>query len=521
MRRLCINAAVVCLLSFVLVVDTVSAEEKTFQRINPSLLKESLENKISPPIWYLAQSDEEEEGGESKSEEKNKNSGVSHETSSSESGGKTFSLEGMVVFSYLANMYRDQEFIDSQKKSEFRTRLKLKYGTDNTYLYAVPNAYFITTFIDERIGKDYRYSENFIIGRNLRLSTKASEATFNELYVNVGSEKARLRVGNQIFAWGTADVMNPTSYFNTFDAREFLFKEEDEIYLGIPAASAMLYFGTYVLELVYAPIHVPMGIPENGNFWFPRIKDFPVKVIVNEHEGLEINGKNMAYGARFSGKVWDIDTSISAYHGPDKEPVFVPREIVFPPNDIMSISVIPEYYVINKFGFDASMDINKFVMQCEIAYSPDKRGFEELPTNLYDVKLPLNVKKSHFLAYSIGFNYFIPMNRIIEGHEGDSIFTFEWSQSLFFNKEIEEPTITKMIVSRIEDTYFDSKLKIKITFIYEARDRGYIFWPKAEWDFQNGLSVEVSYANISGKEDSFLYYYNDNDILLWKIRYTF
>ncbi len=479
-------------------------------------------NKIVVPQIYIAQSDEEEESSETKkAEEKNKDSVETPTTSDATSEGKTFSLDGMVLYSYLANMYRDQEFIDSQKKSEFRTRLKLKYGTDNTYLYGVPNVYFITTFIDERIGADYLYSKNSDIARNLRLATKASEATFNELYVSIGSEKARLRVGNQIFAWGTADVMNPTSYFNPIDAREFLFKEEDEMYLGIPSASAMLYFGTYVLELVYAPIHVPMTIPENGNFWFPRISDIPVKIIIDEHRGMEVKGKNMAYGARFSGKVWEIDASVSAYHGPDKEPVFVPTGVVFPPNDLMSISVVPEYYVIDKFGFDASMDINKFVVQCEAAYSPNKRGLEELPSDIYDVQLPLKVKKTHNLAYSVGFNYFIPMNKLIEGHDGDSVFTFEWNQSLFFDKEMEEPAITKMIITRIEDTYLDGKLKLKVAFIYEARDKGYIFWPKAEWDFQNGLSAEVSYANISGNEDSFLYYYNDKDILLVKVRYTF
>lgn len=471
--------------------------------------------------FLIAQSDEEDADSEKTADGKDKENSAPQSSSGADIDSKNFSIEGMVLYSYMANMYRDQQFIDSQKKSEIRTRLKLKYGTESTYVYGVPNFYFMTTFVDERIGEDYVYSKNPEVERNLRLSTKASEADFNELYVNFGSEKVRLRIGNQIYAWGTADVMNPTSYFNPFDAREFLFKEEDEMYYGIPSASAMFYFGTYVLEVVYAPIHVPMAIPPEGNFWFPRIKDVPVKILLEEQKGLEISGKNMAYGARFSGKIWDIDASLSAYHGPDKEPVFVPIAIEFPPNELMSISVKPEYYRVNKFGFDASMDINKFVVQCEASYSPDKHGLSEIPSDLYEVKLPIQVRKSHYVSYSAGFNYFIPMNKIIEGHDGDSVFTFEWDQSFFFKDEMEEPILNKMIITRIEDTYLDSKLKLKVTFIYETRERGYIFWPKAEWDFQNGLSVEISYANIQGNEDSFLYYYSDKDILLWKVRYTF
>ncbi|MCX7680056.1 MAG: hypothetical protein N2316_12690 [Spirochaetes bacterium] len=469
-------------------------------------------------ILFVAQSgDEDDEEGA------HKNDGQSQgATGASNVQPSPFSIEGMVLYSYFANMYREQKFIESQKKSEFRIKTKLKYGDDNIYFLGVPNVYLMTTFIDERIGIDNPYSRQPHCERNLRCSTKASEVTFNEFYVNVGTEKARLRIGNQIFAWGTADVVNPTSYFNPFDARDFLFKEEDEIYIGIPSASLMLFFGTSVLELVYAPIHVPMAFPENGSFWFPRISsEVPITIAVEERKGMEINGENMAYGARLSGKIWDIDTSISAYHGPDKEPVFVPMKVIFPPNELLSVSVEPHYYRINKFGADASLDINKFVFQCEVAYSPNKRGLEKLPSNIQNINLPVQVEKSHYFAYSVGCNYFIPMHKLIKGHEGDSIFTVEWNQALFFKSEIEEPLITKMLISRIEDTYIDGKLKLKLTFIYEAREKGYIFWPKAEWDFQNGFSVEIAYANIEATENSFLYYYRNNDVLFFKVRYVF
>ena len=387
----------------------------------------------------------------------------------------------------------------------------------------MPNVYFITTFIDEKIGRDYLYSENPEIKRNLRISTRASEISFNEMYLNYTAKKFRLRLGNQKFAWGTGDVINPTSYFNPNDVRELVFKEEDEISQGIPAASGMFYFDNYVLELVFAPIHIPMAIPENGNFWFPGMSGLPVRVLVLERDGLEPDGKNFAYGGRFSGSVSGMDLSVSAYHGPDKEAVFVPSGVVIPPGEMIAVEVRPEYYIINKIGMDASSNFDKFVVQCEMAYSPDKHGLVKLPgtLDLASVSLPLEVRQSHHFSYSTGFNYFIPLNRIFEGHDGDTVFTFEWAQSFFFRSYMEDPFLNRMVTARIEDTYLDGRLKLKFTIMYEAVEWGRILWPKIEYDFQNGLSLEISYAGISGSEESFFHYYRDHDIFLWKIRYTY
>ena len=440
-----------------------------------------------------------------------------------EEGGALFSLQGLAVLSHMINTFSDQEHSEAHKKVEVRNRLKLKYGTENTYLFAVPNVYFITTFIDETIGQDYLYSEKPVVQRNLRLSTRASELSFNEMYLNYSASKFRLRLGNQKFAWGTGDVINPTSYFNPNDVRELIFKEDDELTQGIPAASGMLYFNPYVLELVFAPIHVPMAIPENGNFWFPRFSGLPIRALVLERDGLEPEGKNFAYGARLSRSVRGVDLSISGYHGPDKEAVFVPSGMVIAPGELIAVEVRPEYYLINKIGLDASSNFDKFVVQCEMAYSPDKHGLEKLPDtlDLESVSLPLEVRKSHFFSYSTGFNYFIPLNRLFEGHDGDTVFTFEWAQSFFFRSYMEEPFLNRVLTARIEDTYFDGRLLIKCTVIYEAKEWGRIVWPKIEYDFQNGFSIEISYAGISGSEDSFFNYYQDHDIFLWKIRYTY
>ncbi|MEZ4565798.1 MAG: DUF1302 family protein [Desulfobacterales bacterium] len=62
---------------------------------------------------------------------------------------------------------------------------------------------------------------------------------FRELYYNWSREKFRVRMGNQVIAWGTADFLNSTSYFNPSDLRELLFKDEDQVALPVPAVSGL------------------------------------------------------------------------------------------------------------------------------------------------------------------------------------------------------------------------------------------------------------------------------------------
>jgi hypothetical protein len=439
-----------------------------------------------------------------------------------------FIKSGFIESENYLSSYKDQKASDANVKNEIRNRFKMKWGTENFYLVSVTNISFIPVFIHDSIGSRYVYSDDAILRRNGMISSKNSEIKFSELYMNYGQSGFRLRLGNQFVAWGTADTINPTSYFNPGDMRELILKDDDESKLSVPLISSMLFLGDYNFELIVVPVHIPSIMPEDNNFWAVQPDDYPFGISYGKSEGMEVDAKNVSYGGRFSGSIKGIDLSLSGYYGVDKDPLYVPDSIKVIENDSIAILFEPNYFIIGTVGVDFSMNFDKFVIQGEVAYTPNKRGYvNQDTTESENITLPYVVLKSHYISYSTGFNYFIPLNKIIEGHEGDTVLTVEWHQVKYFDTRIVSPLFSEMITVRLEDSYLGGRLKLKITGMVEPLKKAYIVWPSFGWDFQNGLTMEISYLGISGVkmdeqiDNSMLYYLKNNDVAVWKVRYDY
>lgn len=439
------------------------------------------------------------------------------------------SYSGYIEFENYFNTYSDQDFDDANKKNEIRNRLEVKYGTEDVYLFTATDIYFFPTFMDDDIGKDYHYSDESEISRNLRISGRNSELRFNELYINYSEGNMRLRAGNQIYGWGTADVNNPTSYFNVFDLRELIFRDDDERWGGVPSVSSMLFLGGYTLETVFVPVHTPVIMSPKGNFWSIDYLDTSYPVIFGKTHGLDVEPENFGFGTRLSTSIKGVDVSLSGYRGPDREPVYLPTRTVLIPDEPIALLLEPKYYTISMIGADVTTTLfDDFVVQAEAAYSPDKRSFVEQDiTDYQNIDLPFEVEKSEYYSYAVGFNYFIPLGKLIEDHEGDTVFTFDWFQSTYRKSEIYPPFLTDILTCRFEDSYYNSQVKLKVTGMFETKHGGFIFWPELTYDFLNGLSIYLSYAGISGEggsnwtDNSILYYFTDDDIIIWRIRYEY
>lgn len=439
-----------------------------------------------------------------------------------------FSFEGFIEFENFHNIQSDQSFQDANKKNELRGRFEIRYGTENLYFFTVPNIYLTSTLFNSEIGEDYNYNDDTDVARNMKVSSSSYEISFNELYLSYDTENYRLRAGNQIYGWGTADVFNPTSYFNPYDMREVIFKDEDEYKEGVPSLSAMFFFDDYTLEAVFSPTHIPGRIAENGDYWQLSFDNYQLPIVFADPDALDTELSNTAYGARLSTSVMNSDISLSLYHGPDSEFLFVPTCLVVEEGNPVSVLVEPRTYVVNKIGMDYSMAMDKFVVQFEAAYSPDKRGVVSQQTDdIGGVTFPFDVKKSDHISYSAGFNYFIPLYSIFEEHEGETVFTMEWYQSKYASSNLADPLLTDLLTCRFEDQYFSNRLSVSLSGIIDTKNKGFTFWPQIGYDFQNGFSTELSYVHIHGKSDSIntteslFYYLRNNDTLIWKVRYDF
>ncbi len=439
-----------------------------------------------------------------------------------------FFLTGFIENQNIINSYKEQGFNDAWIKNEIRNKVEIKYGKEFVYLFMINNVYFNIDNSEPNFNKKYEYSEDTQLSRNLRLSGSDFEINFNEFYINYQTEKFRIRAGNQIYGWGTADVINPTSYFNPVDFREFVFKDEDEMKFGVPSVSGMFFGDEYTVELVFVPVHIPLDIAPDSSFWTLEDDDALYSVLIENFDGLPVKVKNFGFGFRVSSNFNGTDISFSGYHGPDKEPVHTPVAMFVKANEPIYVKVEPEYHIIDMVGLDFSKTLGSFVVQFEAVFSPNKKGL--VRQNLLDaknIKFPFEVGESAYLSYAAGFNYFIPVTILFPEHEGDAVFTVEWSQLKYFNDNLYPPTFSDIFTWRFEDSFYNSQIKIYLTGMTDINNSGFLFWPKLEYDFLNGFSIELSYASISGKHEdenelvSLFYYYKDNDIVLWEIKYEY
>ena len=454
--------------------------------------------------------------------------GEMSEVAEEEWGGPEFTYSGFIEFESFVNTGGDGSFRERNKKNEIRNRLQMKYGTENFFLYSVSNVYLLQTYLAKKADDYHRYAKDQQVSRNLRLSSREAELSFDELYLNYGRGNFRLRAGNQIYGWGTADAFNPTSYFNPSDMREIFFRDDDENKVGVPSLSGMFFLGDYTLEAVFVPVHItPIMAPE-GSFWAFSINSVLLPIVFENPEPLDANIANVGYGARLSTSRGGVDMSVSGYRGPDKNPLFLPYEIVYQGMIPVPLRVTPHTSIVTMFGFDISAALGDFVVQFEAAYSPDKMGIVEMSaTNIAGLTLPLPTDRAHFLSYAAGFNYFIPMDRLIEGHTGNSVFTFEWFKSRYLEDGLYAPLITDIVSCKFEDSYFDGRVKTTVKGIFDMKYGGKVLWPEIGYDFQNGFLVDVGYAAIWMEKGSFcenasiFHYFKDNDIVMGTVRYEY
>jgi hypothetical protein len=436
-------------------------------------------------------------------------------------GGSSFSFEGYLEMENVFNTRTDQSFEDAAVKNELRAKLKMRYGTDNAHLFLSPDIYLSSG------RKTSAYADDFDVSENLRTSGRGYELAFNGCYVHYGSSRARVRAGNQIYGWGTADTFNPTSYFNPYDMREVLFRDDDEQKLGVPSVSGMVFSDSATAELVLVPVHVPGVLAGKGRYWETKLTNFKLPIVIGEPEALSGSLENTGFGARVSKTVLGTDISVSAYHGPDKDFTFVHVKTLIDAGEPVSVLVTPMTYPVTYFGFDFSRSLDTFVFQAEAAFSPDKRACMEQDMDGGTVVFPYGVERSRYIACALGFNYFIPLYELIEGHEGDTVLTVEWYQARYLQSGRVDPLIGNLLSARFQDSYLKSRVPVAITVLATFDNPGYAVWPKIGYDFQNGFSTTVSFIHSGGRCDSvnatesLFYYFRDNDSLIWEMHYDF
>ena len=436
-----------------------------------------------------------------------------------------FSMEGYVTFESLFSTASDEGFEESNKKNEVTSRLEMRYGGESAYLFLTPMVSMASLFTEN---EEYRYTNDAGFHENMRYASSSFELSFNELYFHYETDQYRVRAGNQIFGWGTADVFNPTAYFNPIDMRELFFKEEENNRYGVPALSGIWFADRFTTELVWVPVHVPGETAASGNWWSVSPDNYALPVEIDDPESRGSSPSDYGFGTRVASTVSGADFSLSLYHGPDRDPLFLPEGTFIADNGELTVLLEPRHHTASMAGFDFSMAIESFVIQCEAVWSPNKTGYiPQDPENPMEIVFPFEEKKSDYIAFATGFNWFVPLADIWEEHGGETVLTFEWYTSHYADSRIEDPSISDFISVRFEDDYMDGRVRIEIVEVVDLAHTGSLFYPSVTYDFQNGFSIECSYAHFNGSvsgpntPQSVFTYFRDRDVISLKTKYDF
>ena len=82
----------------------------------------------------------------------------------------------------------------------------------------------------------------------------------NEAWIAAEGNHVDVRIGQQRFAWGVADGINPVDVVNPYDLRD---PTRFDRRLGIPAARVILHAKQAALDLAYVPMFRPARLPES------------------------------------------------------------------------------------------------------------------------------------------------------------------------------------------------------------------------------------------------------------------
>jgi len=132
---------------------------------------------------------------------------------------------------------------------------------------------------------------------------------FREAYLEWRTGRWDIRVGEQIFAWGTADGYNPTDNLNPRDYLDLVNNEKIPVF----ALSATYHFSEATsLELVLIPLFTPSRFDGEESRW----SFFPPEPYVRferERPGDSLSNMQFALRAKTSFEGWDF--SLSYYDG--------------------------------------------------------------------------------------------------------------------------------------------------------------------------------------------------------------
>ena len=412
-----------------------------------------------------------------------------------------------------------------QLNSKFQLRFIKKLSDRADFLTIIDLDY---SFIDKHIDK----------GRNILLSNPANtealdrifetpsehklQAGIKEAMVNLYLGNINFSLGKKIIRWGASDVFGPNDRISPRDEYRKFIKQEEDIFQGVYALDVVYNGPHFTLELIGMPDFSYVKIPFPGSIWggdIPReMFGMPIQSMNIQLELPAKQFKNFESAVKCSTQIGQTDLSLYYFNIFERRPLFKNRIDMNKGNittEILSRKT-------HSLGLSFERIIGGIPIRCDVNYifmkpyiknptAPDPTGI-----------LADEIVKKNVFTFCIGsdFEIFAISNlRLYLECYNSTIFNYQKGLTQYLIPVYKNDT---RLFLRLEDNYLDEHLKIGISGIFFLSDGGKIITANAVYNFAEGLNFEIG-ANIfiAGGASSMVHFYENNDHLFCRVKYSF
>ncbi|HCL00588.1 MAG TPA: hypothetical protein DHW42_10865 [Candidatus Marinimicrobia bacterium] len=328
-----------------------------------------------------------------------------------------------------------------------------------------------------------------------------------EAYLDILFDKMDIRMGKQQIIWGKADGVFITDIISPKNLSEFLLPDFDEIRMGVTALKADYYLGDHTFEAVWIPAFSATVTPDTGSIWYKTLS-FPIAPIFDDsHKEITPSLQNSELFGKFSAMTSLIDFEVMGGYAWDDDPTMHIQKSINPATQQLSgITLLPQHHRLSIGGGSFSTTVGAFVLRGEGAYYSGKYFLTDNPTAID------GITDKNYLHYLFGVDFNIGDTRISSQFIQQTILDYD---EYLKNDEFEN-TAT-VLISR---TFMRETLKIELFSYIGLTNEDALIRPKLTYDFTDGFQFLLGVNIFTGKDGRFAQY-DDNDMIYFKVRYSF
>ncbi len=340
-----------------------------------------------------------------------------------------------------------------------------------------------------------------------------------------------VKIGKQRIAWGTADMLNPTDNLNPYDLEDVL---DFGRHRGSIAINLDYYFNSeFSFQGVYIPFYQPANMPVgifatalSPSMDMPsgmKLVEFSDQIVMPRYN----LGESSTAGMKFKGFAAGIDFSLSYVWGRDGLPMsnyntFVPVDTV----GGITIQSDLSFYRTHIFGADFASSIGgvgvwgeaaAFLPENEVIMITDLSAF--YPSSPVPVTQDSTVlKKEVYVKFVVGADYNFANGIYIN---------FQYLHG--FVNERGRDALNDYFFIQLDKKFIDDKLKISplaggfIVSDWNDIENNFalIYVPNVSYMATDNAEITLSLAIFDGKGDNIFANFNDYNMMMFKLKYSF